>query len=107
MVRDGPRQEPAGDEAAPTAPRNADAAASPATGDVTRILSQIERGDGRASEQLLPLVYDELRRLAAPANKRGQDSLFLYGCVSLTQLCHNIRCVPRCDGGRVAGGLMQ
>ena len=33
--------------------------------DVTRILSAIERGDPRAAEQLLPLVYDELRRLAA------------------------------------------
>jgi len=33
--------------------------------DVTRILSAIERGDPQASEQLLPLVYEELRRLAA------------------------------------------
>jgi len=33
--------------------------------DVTRILSAIEQGDTRATEQLLPLVYDELRRLAA------------------------------------------
>jgi RNA polymerase sigma factor (TIGR02999 family) len=32
---------------------------------VTRGLSQIESGDPSASEQLLPLVYDELRRLAA------------------------------------------
>ena len=33
--------------------------------DVTRILSRIESGDPLAAEQLLPLVYDELRRLAA------------------------------------------
>src|SRR5437588_976978 len=33
--------------------------------DVTRILSQIDAGDPAAAEQLLPLVYDELRRLAA------------------------------------------
>ena len=33
--------------------------------DVTRILSQIEQGDPHAAEQLLPLVYDELRKLAA------------------------------------------
>jgi RNA polymerase sigma factor (sigma-70 family) len=33
--------------------------------DVTRILSQIEPGDPQAAEQLLPLVYDELRKLAA------------------------------------------
>jgi RNA polymerase sigma factor (TIGR02999 family) len=33
--------------------------------DVTRILSAIEHGDSAASAQLLPLVYDELRKLAA------------------------------------------
>jgi RNA polymerase sigma factor (TIGR02999 family) len=33
--------------------------------DVTRILNAIEHGDNKASEKLLPLVYDELRRLAA------------------------------------------
>lgn len=33
--------------------------------DVTRILSQIESGDPTAAEKLLPLVYDELRKLAA------------------------------------------
>ena len=33
--------------------------------DVTQILSQIEQGDPDAGEQLLPLVYDELRRMAA------------------------------------------
>jgi RNA polymerase sigma factor (TIGR02999 family) len=33
--------------------------------EVTRVLSAIEQGDARAAEQLLPLIYDELRRLAA------------------------------------------
>jgi RNA polymerase sigma factor (TIGR02999 family) len=33
--------------------------------DVTQILSRIESGDPNAAEQLLPLVYDELRKLAA------------------------------------------
>jgi RNA polymerase sigma factor (TIGR02999 family) len=33
--------------------------------DVTHILSAIEQGDPSAAEQLLPLVYDELRKLAA------------------------------------------
>jgi RNA polymerase sigma factor (TIGR02999 family) len=33
--------------------------------EVTRILSAIEQGDPRAAEQLLPLVYEELRQLAA------------------------------------------
>lgn len=33
--------------------------------DVTRLLSSIDSGDAQAAEELLPLVYDELRRLAA------------------------------------------
>jgi RNA polymerase sigma factor (TIGR02999 family) len=32
--------------------------------DVTRILSQIEQGDGEAADELLPLIYEELRSLA-------------------------------------------
>ena len=35
------------------------------SGDVTQILSAIEHGDPQAASRLLPLVYDELRRLAA------------------------------------------
>lgn len=41
--------------------------------DVTRILAAIEQGDQRASAELLPLVYDELRRLAA-VELRGEAS---------------------------------
>jgi len=41
-------------------------------GDVTRILADIEQGDPRAAEQLLPLVYDELRKLAA--QKMAQEN---------------------------------
>src|SRR6516162_8862266 len=33
--------------------------------DVTHILEAVERGEAKAAEQLLPLVYDELRKLAA------------------------------------------
>jgi RNA polymerase sigma factor (TIGR02999 family) len=33
--------------------------------DVTRILNAIEQGDARAADELLPIVYEELRRLAA------------------------------------------
>ncbi len=40
--------------------------------DVTRILSAIEQGDAQAAEQLLPMVYDELRRLAA--HKMAQEA---------------------------------
>jgi RNA polymerase sigma factor (TIGR02999 family) len=39
--------------------------------EVTRILSAIEQGDPHAAEQLLPLVYDELRKLAA--QRLGQE----------------------------------
>lgn len=45
--------------------------------DVTQILSQIEQGDPSAAEQLLPLVYEELRRLAAAkmASERDDHTL--------------------------------
>ena len=33
--------------------------------DVTHVLAAVEQGDPHAAEQLLPLVYDELRKLAA------------------------------------------
>jgi RNA polymerase sigma factor (TIGR02999 family) len=42
-------------------------------GNVTRILADIERGDQQAAGELLPLVYDELRRLAAA--RLGRESL--------------------------------
>jgi RNA polymerase sigma factor (TIGR02999 family) len=45
--------------------------------DVTRILSAIEQGDPSAAEQLLPLVYEELRKLAAAklANEKPGQTL--------------------------------
>jgi RNA polymerase sigma factor (TIGR02999 family) len=46
--------------------------AVPPMSEVTRILSAIEQGDPHAAEQLLPLVYDELRRLAA--RKIGREA---------------------------------
>ncbi|MEO1981566.1 MAG: ECF-type sigma factor [Fuerstiella sp.] len=36
--------------------------------DITQILGQIDQGDASAPEQLLPLVYDELRRLRRSAS---------------------------------------
>jgi hypothetical protein len=38
---------------------------SPPVSDLTVILQQIESGDVQAASRLLPLVYDELRKLAA------------------------------------------
>ena len=45
--------------------------------DITRILSQIEDGDPNATEQLLPMVYEELRKLAAAklANEKPGQTL--------------------------------
>src|SRR6266566_6610590 len=40
--------------------------------DVTRILERVEQGDGQAASELLPLVYEELRKLAA--HKMAQEA---------------------------------
>lgn len=47
------------------------------TSDVTQILSRIEQGEPAASEQLLPIVYDELRKLAAAklAEEKGGQTI--------------------------------
>jgi RNA polymerase sigma factor (TIGR02999 family) len=51
--------------------------------EVTSILSAIEQGDAKATEQLLPLVYDELRKLAAQklARERPGQTLLATGLV--------------------------
>jgi RNA polymerase sigma factor (TIGR02999 family) len=51
--------------------------------DVTQILSQIESGDPNAAEQLLPLVYEELRKLAAAklAHEKPGQTLQATGLV--------------------------
>jgi DNA-directed RNA polymerase specialized sigma24 family protein len=64
--------------------------------DVTQILSQIDAGNPQAAEQLLPLVYDELRKLAAARlahEKPGQT-------LQATALVHEayLRLVARPDG---------
>jgi RNA polymerase sigma factor (TIGR02999 family) len=52
--------------------------------DVTRILSQIEQGDPQAAEKLLPLVYQELKKLAAARLAKEQPGQTL----SATSLVH-------------------
>jgi RNA polymerase sigma factor (TIGR02999 family) len=54
--------------------------------DVTHILSAIERGEARAAEQLLPLVYDELRKLAARRLAREKPGQTLQA----TALVHEV-----------------
>ena len=66
--------------------------------EVTRILAAIEQGDPQAAEQLLPLVYDELRSLAAQKlaqEKPGQT-------LQATALVHEayLRLVGRDDSRR-------
>ena len=52
--------------------------------DVTQILSAIEKGDPKAADELLPLVYEELRKLAAfklaqqPANQTLQPTAIVH-----------------------------
>ena len=65
--------------------------------EVTRILSAIEHGDPGAAEQLLPLVYDELRRLAAQKLAREKPGQTLQA----TALVHEA--YTRLVGGRGAG----
>src|SRR5271157_2255925 len=70
--------------------------------DVTRILSAIEQGDPGAASQLLPLIYDELRKLAAQKLAREQPGQTLQA----TALVHEayLRLVgngaAQCWGGR-------
>jgi RNA polymerase sigma factor (TIGR02999 family) len=52
--------------------------------DVTRILQAVEQGDSKAADELLPLVYDELRKLAAfkmsqqPPNQTLQPTALVH-----------------------------
>ena len=54
--------------------------------DVTRILKSIEDGDPTAAEDLLPLVYDELRKLAAQRMAQENPGQTL----SATALVHKV-----------------
>ena len=51
--------------------------------DVTQILSEIEQGDSAAAERLLPLIYNELRKLAAQnwhTRSRGKRCRQRHSC---------------------------
>jgi RNA polymerase sigma factor (TIGR02999 family) len=64
--------------------------------DVTQILNAVERGDPHAAQQLLPLVYDQLRELAAQRLAREKPGQTLQA----TALVHEAyaRLVSRGDG---------
>ena len=55
--------------------------------DVTRILSALEHGDPSAAEQLLPLVYDELRRLAAQRLAQEKPGQTLQATALVHEAC--------------------
>src|SRR5438876_5952340 len=55
--------------------------------DVTRILSAIEQGDPHAAEQLLPLVYDELRQLAAQKLAQEKPGQTLQATALVHEAC--------------------
>ncbi len=61
--------------------------------EITRILSDIEQGDPKAADQLLPLVYDELRKLATQrmANEAPGQTLQATALVheAYVRLVHN------------------
>ena len=70
--------------------------------EVTSILSAIEQGDPRAAERLLPLVYDELRRLAAqrlaqetPGQTLQPTALVHFAGLTLEQAAECLGIAPR------------
>jgi RNA polymerase sigma factor (TIGR02999 family) len=71
--------------------------------EVTRILSAIEHGDSNAAEQLLPLVYDELRKLAAQKLAHEMPGQTLQA----TALVHEAYLRMVASPGRESGGQSQ
>ena len=57
--------------------------------DVTRILNAIERGEPRATEELLPLVYEELRLLAAQQMSQERPGQTLQATALVTDWLEN------------------
>jgi hypothetical protein len=76
--------------------------------DVTRILSAIEQGDAGAASQLLPLVYDELRRLAAQKMAHEQPGQTLEAtALKLASQYPRPCAVTRIQLGQVSGGVIR
>ncbi len=70
-----------------------------AMSEVTQILARLDQGDPRAAEQLLPLVYEELRKLAAAQMARENPGQTLQP----TALCMK----PVCPGKKIAESQYQ
>src|ERR1700752_3372931 len=63
--------------------------------EVTRILSALEQGDPHAAEQLLPLLYDELRRLAAERIAQERPGQTLQATALVHEACLRLVDVDR------------
>src|SRR5256885_14257184 len=81
--------------------------------DVTQILSAIEQGDPNAAEQLLPLVYQELRKLAAqklaqeaPGQTLEATALVHEAYLRLVDVDQAHHCASRSHLFAVASGVM-
>ena len=66
--------------------------------EVTRILSAIGQGDPRAAEQLLPIVYDELRKLAAAKLARERPGHTLEATALVHEAYLRLIGTPEIDG---------
>jgi RNA polymerase sigma factor (TIGR02999 family) len=67
--------------------------------EVTRILSAIEQGDPQAAEQLLPLVYDELRKLAAHKLAQEKPGQTLQATALVHEAYLRLVASPGCPSG--------
>src|SRR5262249_22522225 len=67
--------------------------------DVTSILSAIEQGDPHAAEQLLPLVYEELRKLAALKLAQEKPGQTLEATALVHEAYLRLVASPGCEAG--------
>jgi RNA polymerase sigma factor (TIGR02999 family) len=75
----------------------------PSMSDVTRILSQIETGDPSAAEELLPLVYDELRKLASARLAQEKPGQTLQATALVHEAYLRLLGSPGSSGGPQSG----
>jgi hypothetical protein len=72
--------------------------------EVTRILSAIDQGDPHAAEQLLPLVYDELRKLAAQRLAQEKPGQTLESTALVHEAYIRLVATPRPPGAKPGSG---
>ena len=70
--------------------------------DITQILNAIERGNQNAAENLLPLVYEELRKLATARLAKEANSPSIQA-TELVHFCQHVLAIRRVGKHRVGG----